>query len=83
MQVFGTVVDGNCTDNSDQDLFVDPTSHTSLFDITKIQVELTNLLSINLDVLTSRALPEPGKYPFKLLILKYVKSVCYLNHRPD
>jgi hypothetical protein len=34
------------------------TSQTSLFDIAKIQIELTNLLGINVDVLTPRALPD-------------------------
>jgi predicted nucleotidyltransferase len=29
-----------------------------MFDIAKIQVELTNLLGINVDVLTPRALPD-------------------------
>ena len=58
VRVFGSVIHGNDTENSDLDLLVDPTSHTSLFDIAKIQIELTKLLGINVDVLTPRALPD-------------------------
>jgi predicted nucleotidyltransferase len=58
VRVFGSAIHGNDTDSSDLDILVDPTSQTSMFDIAKIQVELTNLLGINVDVLTPRALPD-------------------------
>ena len=58
IRVFGSVVHGDDTEDSDLDLLVDPTQETTLFDIAKIQVELAALLHIQVDVLTPRALPE-------------------------
>ncbi len=57
-RVFGSVVHGNDTDESDLDLLVDPTPDTSLLDIAKIQNHLQKLLGISVDVLTPKALPE-------------------------
>jgi predicted nucleotidyltransferase len=58
VRVFGSVLHGNDTEDSDLDLLVDPTSETTLFDIAKIQVELKELLGVAVDVLTPRALPD-------------------------
>lgn len=58
VRVFGSVLHGEDTDDSDLDLLVDPTPETTLFDIAKIQVELNRLLNITVDVLTPRALPD-------------------------
>lgn len=58
IRVFGSVVHGDDTDDSDLDLLVDPTPETTLMDIAKIQVELARLLHITVDVLTPRALPD-------------------------
>jgi uncharacterized protein len=58
IRVFGSVLHGNDTVESDLDLLVDPTSETTLFDIAKIQVELKNKLGITVDVLTPRSLPD-------------------------
>ena len=58
VRVFGSVLHGDDTEDSDLDLLVDPTPETTLFDIAKIQVELKELLGIAVDVLTPRALPD-------------------------
>ncbi len=57
-RVFGSVVRGNDTEDSDLDLLVDPTPDTSLLDIAKIQNCLQKLLGISVDVLTPKALPD-------------------------
>lgn len=58
VRVFGSVLHGNDTEDSDLDLLVEPTRETTLFDIAKIQCEVAELLSVTVDVLTPRALPE-------------------------
>lgn len=57
-RVFGSVIHGDDTEESDLDLLVDPTPDTSLMDIAKIQGRLQRLLGISVDVLTPKALPE-------------------------
>jgi len=57
-RVFGSVLHGEDTDESDLDLLVDPTPDTSLLDIAKIQNRLQKLLGISVDVLTPKALPD-------------------------
>lgn len=57
-RVFGSVVQGEDTEDSDLDLLVDPTPQTTLFDIAKIQNQLQKLLNISVDVLTPRGLPK-------------------------
>ena len=57
VRVFGSVLHGDDTEDSDLDLLVDPTPETTLFDIAKIQFELKELLGVAVDVLTPRALP--------------------------
>ena len=58
VRVFGSVLHGDDTEDSDLDLLVDPTPETTLMDIAKIQVELKELLGVAVDVLTPRALPD-------------------------
>lgn len=57
-RVFGSVVQGCDTDDSDLDLLVDPTPETTLFDIGAIRHELLELLGVPVEVLTPKALPE-------------------------
>jgi hypothetical protein len=57
VRVFGSVVRGTDTEGSDLDLLVEPTEQTTLLDIGKIQFELSELLGIDVDVLTPGALP--------------------------
>ena len=58
VRVFGSVLHGDDTDDSDLDLLVDPTPETTLFDIGAIRYELKELLGVAVDVLTPRALPD-------------------------
>lgn len=61
VRVFGSVLHGDDTEDSDLDLLVEPTSETTLMDIGAIQHELKKLLGISVDVLTPRALPDSFK----------------------
>jgi predicted nucleotidyltransferase len=58
VRVFGSVVHGDDTEDSDLDILVEPTADTTMMDIAKIQYELKQLLGIAVDVLTPRAIPE-------------------------
>lgn len=58
VRVFGSVLRGEDTDDSDLDILVEPTADTTLFDIGAIQYELSELLGFRVDVLTPDALPE-------------------------
>jgi len=60
-RVFGSVLHGEDTEQSDLDLLVDPTPETTLFDIGAIRVELRELLGVKVDVLTPKALPERAR----------------------
>jgi hypothetical protein len=57
-RVFGSVLRNEDTEESDLDILVEPTEDTTLMDIGAIQIELSELLQISIDVLTPRALPE-------------------------
>ena len=57
-RVFGSVLRGQDTQDSDLDILVDPTPETTLMDVAAIQVELQRLLGVSVDVLTPNALPE-------------------------
>lgn len=57
-QIFGSVVNGTDTEQSDLDILVEPLPQTTMFDICGLQVELETLLGIKVDVLTPRSLPE-------------------------
>lgn len=58
VRVFGSVLRGEDTEESDLDLLVDPTPDTTLLDIARVQNRLQKLLGVTVDVLTPRALPE-------------------------
>ncbi len=70
-RVFGSVLHGADTEESDLDLLVDPTRETSLLDIARIQVELEQQLGVPVDVLTPRALPER----FRDQVLREARSI--------
>jgi predicted nucleotidyltransferase len=57
-RVFGSVLHGRDTDDSDLDILIDPTPETTLFDISAIRIELRKLLGVPVDVLTPNALPD-------------------------
>lgn len=60
-RIFGSVLHGQDTDESDLDILIDTTEQTSLFDVGAIRTELTELLGVEVDVLTPGALPERWK----------------------
>ncbi|MBV5309718.1 nucleotidyltransferase family protein [Chromatium okenii] len=57
-RVFGSVLHGLDTNESDLDLLVEPAADASLLDIARLQVELEYHLGVRVDVLTPRALPD-------------------------
>ncbi len=57
VRVFGSVVRGDDSEGSDLDILVEPTAETTMMDIAKIQLELGQLLSVAVDVLTPKGLP--------------------------
>lgn len=58
-RVFGSVVHGNDTEESDLDLLVDPIKgKTTLYSLASIQVEIQDLTGVKTDVLTPMALHE-------------------------
>ena len=58
VRVFGSVLHGEDTEDSDLDLLVDPTAQTTMMDIGAIRYELKKLLGVSVDVLTPKALPD-------------------------
>lgn len=56
-RIFGSVLHGADTENSDIDLLVDPLPETTLFDLGGMQVDLEELLGVRVDVLTPADLP--------------------------
>ncbi|MBA3813727.1 MAG: nucleotidyltransferase family protein [Alphaproteobacteria bacterium] len=70
-RIFGSVLHGDDTNNSDLDLLVDPTLETTLMDIARIQNRLQVLLGVPVDVLTPKALPEK----FRRQVLREAKLV--------
>lgn len=58
VRVFGSVLRGEDTDDSDLDLLVEPTSETTMMDIARLQLEVARTLQVAVDVLTPRALPD-------------------------
>jgi hypothetical protein len=57
-RVFGSALHADDTEASDLDLLIDPTEATTLLDIGAIRAELHDLLGIQVDVVTPKALPE-------------------------
>ena len=57
-RVFGSVLHGHDTEESDLDILIDPTPDTTMMDIGAIRHELRKLLGVPVDVLTPKALPD-------------------------
>jgi uncharacterized protein len=57
-RVFGSVLYGDDHEGSDLDILINPTPETTMFDIGAIRHELMQLLGVNVDVLTPKALPD-------------------------
>lgn len=64
-RVFGSVLRGDDTEDSDLDLLVDPQPGATLFDLGALQVELEEALGISVDLLTPGDLPP--RYREKVL----------------
>jgi predicted nucleotidyltransferase len=75
-RVFGSVVRGNDTDDSDLDILIDPTPATSLFDIGAIRHELLQLLGVPVDVLTPKALPGT----FRAAVIRNLQIIGEASH---
>ena len=60
-RVFGSALHGEDDENSDLDILIDTTGSTSLFDVGAIRFELTELLGVEVDVLTPGAPPDRWK----------------------
>lgn len=56
-RVFGSVLSGPDTDDSDLDLLVDPAESTSLLTIAGLQIDAEKLLGVTVSVLTPNGLP--------------------------
>ena len=57
-RVFGSALHGSDIDGSDLDVLVDPTDKTTLFDLGALRGELSDLLGVEVDVLTPMSLPD-------------------------
>ena len=57
-RVFGSVLRGEDTDESDLDLLVEPLPGMSLINVGIIRYKLADLLGVAVDVLTPNALPD-------------------------
>ena len=55
-RVFGSVLHGTDTEDSDLDLLVDPQEGTSLLDLAGLTMELQDLLGVRVDVRTPKDL---------------------------
>ena len=58
-RVFGSVLHGDDTENSDLDVLVDPLPGATLLDMGAIQTELEEVLGVSVDLIT------PGDLPVK------------------
>jgi predicted nucleotidyltransferase len=56
-RVFGSVLHGEDSEDSDLDLLVEPLPDATLFDLGAIQVELEEALGVSVEVLTPNDLP--------------------------
>ena len=70
-RVFGSVLRGDDTVESDLDLLVDPLPGTTLLDLGGIQVDLETLLGVPVDVVTPGDLPRK----FRDRVLQEAKAV--------
>lgn len=57
-RVFGSVLRGEDTEESDLDLLVEPNQGMTLLNVGTIRYRLSELLGVQVDVLTPNALPE-------------------------
>jgi len=65
-RVFGSVLRGTDTEDSDLDLLVDPADSTSLFTIAGLKIDAEKMLGVTVSVLTPNGLPPK----FRSAVLK-------------
>jgi uncharacterized protein len=56
-RVFGSVLRGEDTDDSDLDILVDPTPRTTLLELAGLQLEIEAKTGVKVDLLTPKCLP--------------------------
>ncbi|MEK7522814.1 MAG: nucleotidyltransferase domain-containing protein [Patescibacteria group bacterium] len=69
--LFGSIVTGNMTDNSDIDLLVDMPKDSSLFDLLRVKIDLEEKLGRRVDLVQYKAI----KLRLKDEILSHQESV--------
>lgn len=57
-RVFGSVLHGTDTEDSDIDILVDALPETTLFDLGGLYEDLHDILGVKVDLLTSRSIPQ-------------------------
>jgi uncharacterized protein len=60
-RVFGSVVLGTDTEESDSDLLVDPSPRTTLMTLAAIQLDAERLLGVHVAVLTPNSIPQRSR----------------------
>jgi predicted nucleotidyltransferase len=60
-RVFGSVLHGRDTDQSDLDILVEPLPGATLFDLGGLQIALQELLGVRVDLLTPGDLPRRSR----------------------
>ncbi len=70
-RVFGSVIRGTDSDDSDLDILVDALPGATLFDLGGLQVELESLLGVRVDLLTPGDLPPK----FRVQVLAEARPV--------
>jgi uncharacterized protein len=55
-RLFGSVARGDDKEGSDVDILVDPTENTSYFDLAGLELELSDLLGVKIDIATPEGL---------------------------
>ena len=57
-RIFGSVLHGDDTEESDLDILVDATEDTSILSLVRLEVELRHLLGVDVDIITPDELKE-------------------------
>jgi len=58
VRIFGSVLHGDDTDESDLDLLVDVPKGTTLLDMVRLQTAIEDIVGVRVDVITALDLPE-------------------------
>jgi len=58
VKVFGSILTGNMTENSDLDFLISFTEDASLFDLVEIKLELESLFNKKVDIVSEKGLKD-------------------------